>query len=66
MILVISVLFCWRVMHSKWGRVFLAVKDNDESVQTCGINVTSIKIKAFITAAIFACVAGTMYASMAG
>lgn len=65
-ILIVAVLAVWRITHSKWGRVFLAIKDNDESVATCGINVTSIKIKAFIIAAILACVAGSMYAGMAG
>lgn len=65
-ILIVAVLAVWRITHSKWGRVFLSIKDNDESVATCGINVTSIKIKAFIIAAILACVAGSMYAGMAG
>lgn len=65
-ILIVAVLAVWRITHSKWGRVFLAIKDNDESVATCGINVTSVKIKAFIIAAILACVAGSMYAGMAG
>ena len=65
-VLIIAVLAVWRITHSKWGRVFLAIKDNDESVATCGINVTSVKIKAFIIAAILACVAGSMYAGMAG
>ena len=65
-LLIIAVLAVWRVTHSKWGRVFLAIKDNDESVATCGINITVIKIKAFIIAAILACIAGSMYSGMAG
>lgn len=65
-ILIICVLIVWRITHSKWGRVFLAIKDNYESVETCGINVASMKMKAFTAATILACVAGALYAGMAG
>lgn len=65
-ILIICVLIMFRITHSKWGRLFLAIKDNNESVATCGINITLVKIKAFTVASIFASIAGVMYASMAG
>ncbi len=64
-ILAFVVLFAvitYRVMHSKWGRAFIAIRDNIDAVETCGINTAQIKIIAFTLAAIFGCVAGGLYA----
>jgi branched-chain amino acid transport system permease protein len=63
------VVFCaisWRIIHSKWGRAFIAVRDNIEAMESCGINVADIKIKTFTLASIYACVAGFLYAHFNG
>ena len=63
---IIMALIAHRIVNSKWGRAFKAVRDNEESVETCGINISSIKLKAFMLSAIFGCVAGALYSSLMG
>ncbi|PST31557.1 branched-chain amino acid ABC transporter permease [Enterocloster lavalensis] len=59
---VLFAIISYRIMHSKWGRAFIAIRDNIEAVETCGIDTAQIKIIAFTLAAIFGCVAGGLYA----
>ena len=56
----------WRIVHSKWGRVFKAIRDNVEAVEACGIDIAKIKIQAFTLAAVFGCLGGAMYAYLMG
>lgn len=65
-ITVILIFNAYRVVNSKWGRAFLAVKDNPEAVEAGGVNIASIKILAFTLAAIYATVAGSLYAHYIG
>jgi len=51
-----------RIIHSKWGRAFIAVRDNMEAVESCGINLSRVKITAFTIAAVFGTVAGSLHA----
>lgn len=60
---VICIIIAMRVDKSKWGRVFIAIRDNDEAIESSGINISSAKIKAFVFSAAFACLAGALYAS---
>lgn len=62
----IMVFISRRIIKSKWGRAFKAVKDNPESAETCGIKISSIKIKAFTLAAIYGCIGGALYSTLAG
>ena len=63
---VMSVLVALRIIKSKWGRAFKAIRDNELAVQSCGINVAEIKIKSFIVSTVYACVAGALYAHLMG
>lgn len=56
----------YRVIHSKWGRVFIAVRDNIDAVDGCGISSAKIKILAFTLAAVFGTIAGGLYAHYSG
>lgn len=56
----------WRIVHSKWGRVFKAIRDNVEAVEACGIDIAKIKIQAFTLATVFGCLGGAMYAYLMG
>ena len=40
----------YRIVHSKWGRVFKAIRDNVEAVEASGINIAEMKILAFTLA----------------
>ena len=56
------VLIAWRIVHSKWGRAFKAIKDNPEAMESGGINIASLKIMAFTLAAVYGCIGGALYA----
>lgn len=56
----------WRIVHSRWGRVFKAVRDNVEAVEASGVNIASVKIQAFTMAAVYGCIGGFLYAFLVG
>jgi branched-chain amino acid transport system permease protein len=53
----------YRILHTKWGRAFIAIRDNVDAVESCGINLAQAKITAFTLASVFGCIAGAIYAS---
>ncbi len=55
-----------RIVNSKWGRAFKAIRDNVDAVEACGIDIADIKIKAFTLAAIYGSFAGALYAHLMG
>jgi branched-chain amino acid transport system permease protein len=59
-------LIAYRIIYSKWGRVFTAIRDNIDAVDTCGISSSKVKIIAFTLAAVFAAIAGGLYAHYSG
>lgn len=59
---VIMTMVAYRITYSKWGRMFKAIRDNDEAVQASGVNISKPKILAFTLAAVFGCLAGSLYA----
>lgn len=65
-ITVILVLNAYRIVNSKWGRAFLAVKDNPDAVEAGGVNIAAIKIMAFTLAAVYATISGSLYAHYIG
>ena len=60
--MVICVAIARRIVRSKWGRAFLAVKDNPEALEVCGVSLASTKVAAFTLSAVFGCVGGALYA----
>ena len=59
---VIAVMIAFRIANSKYGRLFKAIRDNYEAVQACGVNIAGPKIMAFTLAAVYGCIAGSLYA----
>lgn len=49
------------LVNSKEGRAIKAIRDNRIAAESVGINVTSFKLKAFVTSAILAGMAGALY-----
>ncbi len=65
--LFIVIVLCFtasRIIKSKWGRVFKAIRDNIDAVEASGIDVAKTKILAFTLATILGCLGGAMYAHM--
>lgn len=65
-VVVIMVVISLRIINSKWGRAFKAIRENIDAVEGSGIDVADIKIKAFTIAAIYGCVGGALYANLMG
>lgn len=65
-ITVIMTLIALKIINSKWGRVLKAIRDNDQAVESCGINIAEIKIKAFLLCTVYGCIAGALYAHLMG
>jgi branched-chain amino acid transport system permease protein len=58
----ITIYAVWSLVHSSWGRGFIAVADDEIAAEAMGINTTRYKIIAFLVGAFFAGVAGGVYA----
>jgi branched-chain amino acid transport system permease protein len=58
----VAVYVVWAMVHSTWGRGFLAVADDEIAADAMGINTTRYKITAFLLGAFFAGLAGGVYA----
>lgn len=61
--LVLSFLYCRRVIKSPFGRVLVGIRENEERVSFLGYNVRLLKIKAFMISAFFAAIAGVLFAT---
>ncbi len=54
------------LVNSTYGRGFLAVRDDEISAESMGINTTRYKVTAFVVGAFFAGLAGALYAHLIG
>ena len=62
----IMTLIALRIVHSKWGRVMRAIKYSPDVVSSAGVNIASMKVKAFTLSAIYIGIAGVLNVGMAG
>lgn len=63
---VIAIILVNNLMRSNIGRRYKAIKDDSLAASVMGINVRKVKLMAFIMCAIFAGVAGCLYANYSG
>lgn len=64
--LLLVTLFCHRLVNSKMGRAFRAVKGDETAGVMMGIEVTYYKVIAFILAAVICALAGSLYSIQLG
>lgn len=64
--LLISVLVIYRLIHSRVGRAFMAIRDQEDLAEAIGINTMRFKILAFSIGSLFAGFAGGLYAGYMG
>jgi branched-chain amino acid transport system permease protein len=62
----ITLIVAWRLKKSTFGRSMIAIRENEIAAEAMGVNVTRLKVWAFVFAAFFAGVAGSMYAHEPG
>lgn len=56
----------WRLVHSPFGRVLMAIQDNEDKAEAVGYNVAAYKGMIYAVSATFAGIAGALYAPLAG
>lgn len=61
-LVLITLLLVLNLMHSRTGRAVMAVRDNAIAAESIGISITRYKLLAFVVSAVFAGMAGTLYA----
>jgi branched-chain amino acid transport system permease protein len=61
--LVLIVLFCYRLVHSLVGKRFIAISYDENLTESLGINTMSDKLLSFTISAMFAGIAGVLYAT---
>jgi branched-chain amino acid transport system permease protein len=61
-----AILFLQRLYHSRIGRAWIAIREDDIAAAAMGINVVRMKLLAFALSASFASVAGVLYVGHIG
>jgi branched-chain amino acid transport system permease protein len=61
--LVLAYLGCHRVITSPFGRLLVAIRENEERVSFLGFNVRFLKIKAFMISALLGVIAGVLFST---
>jgi branched-chain amino acid transport system permease protein len=60
--LAVTAFVLYRIMRSRIGRSFIAIREDEVAAEAMGINTTRYKIMAFTVSALFAGLAGGLYA----
>lgn len=55
-------LLAWRIIHSPFGRVLVAIRENETRAAMVGYNVFAYKLGAMVLAGVLAALAGAVYA----
>lgn len=63
-ILVLVLIAKYHIINSRVGRAFIAIRDNPQAANGCGIDVTKFKVTAFAMSAFCAGLGGAMYAHL--
>jgi branched-chain amino acid transport system permease protein len=61
-LVVMVMFFSINLIHSRTGRALRAVHDSELACNAMGLNVSALKIKVFILSAVYASLAGSLYA----
>ncbi len=57
----VAAVVAWRVIHSNFGDVLRAIRENEARCAAIGYDVQRYKLASFVIAALFAAVSGTLY-----
>ncbi len=63
---VVLLLFAWRIMRSRIGRAFVAMRDGEIAAQSLGIDLLTYKAMAFALSSFYAGAAGALYSALLG
>ncbi|MGB6117620.1 MAG: ABC transporter permease [Mesorhizobium sp.] len=65
-VLIVVMLVTSNLLHSKLGRAFIASRDSEAGAEAMGIPLARYRILAFVISAVFAGIAGSLYAHVVG
>ena len=54
----------WKLLSSPWGKAFMALRDNPIRAESLGVNIQGYTLLSFAIGAVYAGVAGALYASL--
>jgi branched-chain amino acid transport system permease protein len=60
-IVLLILLFSINVIHSRIGRAFRSIHGSEEAANAMGVNTSKYKIQIFVTSAVYASIAGSLY-----
>jgi len=58
----IGIILALNLVHSRFGRALRALRDSEEAAESLGVRVGRCKLKALVISAVYASVAGSLYA----
>lgn len=61
--LALMIYVAWRLQHSRMGRAWQAIREDETVAEAMGINVGAMKLLAFCVGAVFAALAGGLFAA---
>ncbi|MBI4764184.1 MAG: branched-chain amino acid ABC transporter permease [Deltaproteobacteria bacterium] len=56
----------WKIVRSKTGRAFLAIRESERAAAAIGINIQKYRMLAFVISGFYTGIAGSLYAHMVG
>ena len=62
----VAIYVSWRLKRSRTGRAWTALREDEDVAEAMGINTTASKLTAFVTGAVFASIAGMLFAVKVG
>lgn len=65
-VLALATLVAWRIRESRMGRDMIATRDSENAAELSGVDTVRTKVTAFMLAAAYAGVGGSLYASYIG
>ena len=65
-VLLLAVLVVRQLMYSRYGELLVAVRDGEERVRFLGYDPANVKVVAYTVAALFASIAGALFAPIVG
>lgn len=63
---VLLLLFAWRLVRSRIGRAFIAMRDGEAAAQSLGVDLLKYKTMAFALSGFYAGAAGALYSAVLG
>ena len=62
--MLVTLFVLWRIVNSRYGRSFIAVREDEIAAEAMGVPTTKTKVRAFMVGAFFAGIAGALFAHL--